>query len=167
MNTKTIATAIAIGAVLGCASYFLRSSPPLAPAAAEESGMIDAVSDADRIYWERRAAQSSVASYFKLACRKLYGEHYHPDEAGNCEAPVDCTSCVTHKGIAHNAVLHDNAWQRTKVTGPNYDAMMRQDKLVFQMAMARQGEIEAGRRAYDHTVRCQAIYAGADVQCKN
>lgn len=166
MNTKAIATAIAIGAVLGAASYFMHSSPAALAAggiAPQEDGI-----DRSTLYWDRYSARANVAQYEKLACRTLYGEHWYPNASGECLAPVDCTSCVTHKGVAHNAVIHDNAWVRApKAGGPNYDAMMRQDKLVFQMAMARQGEVEAGRRAYDHTVRCQRVYAGADIQCKN
>lgn len=167
MNGKAILTACTIGAVLGAASYFLSSSPkPAVLLESEPHGMMP-VDEADAMYWHRRSAQSYVAQYFKLSCRKLYGEHYRPDEAGNCQAPVDCTSCLTHKGVARNAVIHDNAWHPVKAAGPNYDALIWQDKLVFQMAMARQGEVEAGRRAYDHVVRCQRVWSAADVQCKN
>lgn len=166
MNKTALLTACTLGALIGAATYFTHQAPVVQPADSfvEEQSVVYA--NADAMYWARHTAQFNVAQYEKLACRKLYGEHYKPDGAGNCEPPVDCTSCITSKGVARNAVIHDNAWVRTKAKGSDYDAMMRQAKLVFQMSMARQGEIEAGRRAYDHTVRCQRIWAGADIQCK-
>lgn len=166
MNKTAILTAVTLGAGLGLASYLMHGKPVTAPVViAEEGGMV-ADSLADGQYWRRQSIASDVLQYDKAACRALYGEHYIA-VGPVCQAPVECTSCVSHKGAARNAVIHANTWIRSAAKpGPDYAAMMRQDKLVFQMSMASQRATEAGRQAYDHVVRCQAIYAGADIQCK-
>lgn len=162
-STTAIVSACMIGAVLGAANYFTHSAavPVIAPAMDEPDTAITADIPAMQL------AKFQAHEYQKSACRVLYGEHYRPSEEGACTAPVDCTSCVTHSGRTRNAVIHDNAWHPTKAQSPDYAAMMRQDKLVFHMAMASQASTEAGRQAFNHVTRCQRIWSAADVQCNH
>ena len=163
MNTKTLLTAVTLGAGLGLASYLMHGKQE-APAAVAVDYQAAFVFDASTRYWNRVAVESEILSYDKAACRALYGEHYQAQGA-DCVAPVDCTSCTTHKGPARNAVIHANAWVRSKQAGPNYDAMMRQFRLVAQMSMADRAAHEAGREAYDYTMRCSRATYRSDIQC--
>lgn len=165
-TAQTVFTAVAIGAVLGAASYLMHSKPVVLAPVVEDT-QTEAFYQADMSYWQKQAALGAVANYQRSVCFTLYNG-YMSDGAGNCTKPVDCTSCVSHKGMARNAVIHDNGPSRSaKAGGPDYAQLMRQEKLVFQMSMASQASHEAGRKAYDHTVRCQRIWSASDAQCKN
>ena len=164
-TAQTVLTACLLGAGLGAASYLMHSKP-VAPVPVVDDARFAAIEMADVSYWKATAAKSAVAQYQRDVCRTLHNSAY-ADSAGNCSAPVDCTSCITHKGKARYAVIHDNAWVRApKTGGPDYGLLMAQEKLVFQMSMANQGATEAGRRAYDHSIRCSRLTWAADAQCK-
>lgn len=165
MNKSALLTAITLGAGLGFASYLMHGPAAQAPAVTVDE-QATFVMDTSAIYWQRQAVASEVLSYDKHACEALYGEHYHANGAA-CDAPVECTGCIsTHKGPIRNAVIHDNTWVRGKKSGPDYDAMMRQYRLVAAMSVADRAATEAGRKAYDHSIRCSRLTWRADAQCK-
>lgn len=164
MKTHTIVLAVTLGAGVGLAAYVTHKTPATAPAVSVDE-QAETYAAADQMYWARKSTASLVLSYDKLACRKLYGENYMAQGA-DCILPTGCTSCTSHKGGSRHAVIHDNAWIRApKPAGPDYAAMMRQEKLVFAMSMADQGATEAGRKAQDHSVRCSRLTWSADIQC--
>lgn len=166
MNTaKTVLTVFLLGAGLGAASYVMHhKAQPIAPVV-EDSADFKRIEDDSLVYWRRTALNSQIASTYRLVCSVLHNGAY-ADARGDCTAPVNCTSCLSHSGKARFAVIHDNKpIHGPKAAGPDYAAMMRQDKLVFQMAMADQASHVAGAQAFNHVTRCQALYAAADVQC--
>lgn len=166
-TAQTVLTGCLLGAGLGLAAYLTHKAPePVAVTVDADAPNYALMTEQDTAYWHMNAVRFEVLQVQKTACHVLYGENYRPNDAGACKAGTDCTSCVTHKGVTRNAVIHDNAWVRApKSGGLDYGALMRQEKLVFQMATADQAKTEAGRKAYDITLRCERLTWVADIQC--